>query len=78
LKSGFVIGAGAVAFVISSLEYAETTGIEPIAEITGYVKRSDAGHSHSTLLSGEGAVTALEKAMERAKSTETIQIVAYT
>lgn len=61
-RAGFVISGGAAIVILETLENAQARGAPIYAEITGYGATSD-GH-HMTEPSGEGAVRAMQMAME--------------
>jgi 3-oxoacyl-[acyl-carrier-protein] synthase II len=53
-RDGFVLGEGAGILVIEELEHALRRGAEPIVEIVGYGRNSDAYHPNAPLESGDG------------------------
>ena len=65
-RGGFVMGEGAGAIFIESLESAQARGAKILAEVVGYGSTCDANHITSPLLDGDGAVKAMEAAMDEA------------
>ncbi|WP_138429987.1 beta-ketoacyl-ACP synthase II [Fodinibius saliphilus] len=68
-RDGFVLGEGAGALVIESLENALKRDATIYAEIVGGGESSDAHHIVATHPEGEGALLAMSKAIEEAKIT---------
>lgn len=66
-RDGFVLGEGAGAFILESLEHATQRGAPIIAELVGFGFSSDADHLTQPLETGDGAVLAMTKALNDAK-----------
>src|SRR5262249_59134253 len=64
-RDGLVIGEGAAAFVLESLDAARARGASPYAEVVGYAMTSDAAHIVQP--ESEGQVRALRKALDAAE-----------
>ena len=62
-RDGFVLGEGAGVLVIEELQHALDRGAEPIAELVGYARNSDAYHANAPLESGEGVRRVMELAL---------------
>jgi 3-oxoacyl-[acyl-carrier-protein] synthase II len=62
-RDGFVLGEGAGILVIEELEHALRRGAEPIAEIVGYGRNSDAYHPNAPLESGDGVRRVMDLAL---------------
>lgn len=60
------MGEGAGAVFMESLESAQARGAKILAEVVGYGSTCDANHITSPLLDGDGAVKAMEAAMDEA------------
>ena len=65
-RSGFVIGDGAGVVVLEELEHAKARGAKILAELVGYGATSDAYHITSPAEDGQGAVKAMQFAIEDA------------
>lgn len=68
-RDGFVIGEGAGALVLESLEHATARGANILAEIIGTAMTADAYHISATHPEGEGAYRAMKLAMDEAGIT---------
>lgn len=62
-RDGLVIGEGAGALVLESLEYARARGATILAEIVGYGQTTDAFHITAPPEDGSGAARAIRKAL---------------
>jgi 3-oxoacyl-[acyl-carrier-protein] synthase II len=65
-RSGFVIGEGAVVFVLEELEAALARGAKPIAELVGYASSLNAYRMTDPPPDGGGAVIAMRGALREA------------
>jgi beta-ketoacyl-acyl-carrier-protein synthase II len=65
-RDGFVVGQGAAALVIESLESALARGAEIYAEVIGYASSADAYDMVASLESGRASANAMTRAMRKA------------
>jgi len=65
-RDGFVMSEGAGAMVLESPEHAERRGAEPLAEVAGYGRTSDAYHVTAPDVEGRGVERAMRLALEDA------------
>ena len=66
-RDGFVMGEGTGIIILEALEHAQKRGAEILGEIAGYGATADAHHLTSPAPDGDGAVRAMNRAMEDAK-----------
>jgi len=64
-RDGFVVGQGAAALVLESLEHAQARGAEIYAEVAGYATSNDAYDMVASLESGRGSARAMTQAMRK-------------
>ena len=66
-RDGFVMGEGTGIIILEELKHAQKRGAEILGEIAGYGATADAHHLTSPAPNGDGAVRAMNRAMEDAK-----------
>jgi len=75
-RDGFVLGEGAGAFILESLEHAQARGANIIAEVGGCGMSGDAHHITAPHPEGKGAIKAMKDALADAKmNPEEIQYI---
>lgn len=65
-RDGFVVGQGAAALVLESLDHARARGAEIYAEVIGYAATADAYDMVAALESGRGSAMAMQRAVKKA------------
>ena len=65
-RDGFVVGQGAAAMVLESLDSARARGAEIYAEVVGYASTNDAHDMVASLETGRGSAMAMKRALEKA------------
>lgn len=65
-RDGFVVGQGAAAMVLESLDSAKARGAEIYAEVVGYAATNDAFDMVASLESGRGSAVAMSRALAKA------------
>jgi 3-oxoacyl-[acyl-carrier-protein] synthase II len=68
-RDGFVMGEGAGAVVVESLEHARRRGAVPLAEVIGYGATNDAYHLSAPAENGAGAAACMRLALSDAGIT---------
>lgn len=68
-RDGFVLGEGAAALVLESLDHAKARGAHIIAEVCGYARNADAFHETNPSPGGRGAAECMKLAIKDAGIT---------
>jgi 3-oxoacyl-[acyl-carrier-protein] synthase II len=68
-RDGFVVGEGAAALILESLEHARARGARILAEVAGYASTNDAFHMSAPLEDGAGASACMRLALADAGLT---------
>lgn len=68
-RAGFVIAEGSGILILEELEHAKKRGAKIYAEILGYATTDDAYHVTAPMETGEGAYTAMKKALKNGSLT---------
>lgn len=68
-RDGFVAGEGATILILEAEEHARARGARVYGELLGYGASADAFHITAPLTNGEGAILAMQQALEEAAIT---------